>query len=685
MGVAGWSLGLLSLWAVGVCGRKHHLSVEADGRRFFPNSIFGFYAGGFLGVNVSGLGVSPEGGPEAAPIGFTLDRSSNDALNPHVEASERRCLLTDHGSTGGLIRFELDFAANLTRVHCSEDLRALHIFPSMARMRALWAQQALGGPSFSDSGMFQPRKGESAATGASVAPATGCAPAQLPLSPWLDAGGQTRYNLSFVLYVAHPSEAGLYSLYFHNCRNYERTSASRVDFTVDLEEKNGNSYLSAGEMPLPALYLMLSVLFCLSGCFWVFILRKNGTERVFRIHWVMAALVYLKALSLFFHGINYQKIEFHGHNIESWAILYYVTHLLKGGLLFFTLILIGSGWAFVKHIFSGREKRVFIMVLPLQVLANVAYIIVEESEQGDTRHNAWREILTLVDLLCCGAILFPVVWSIRHLQESSQTDGKATISLEKLKLFRHFYIMVVCYIYFTRIIVYLLQITVPYQYEWLDEMFKEMATFVFFVMTGYKFRPASDNPYFSVPTDDYDLGEVLVGSTGIREQVSQRKGRRLLGDEDDESDDDEGMVFFPHEDRRASRPETYPLNGAIVEVQVSQPVDQLLIRRPIGGFWVVTREATRGQESLFERTVGSAAVGGQDVQLLSLLHQIVSQEMLIFVLQLEQLGEESRVLLSDLTQLLVLVNLRVSRIDVGHGVQAPGNGVHRGHTRGGGT
>jgi hypothetical protein len=37
------------------------------------------------------------------------------------------------------------------------------------------------------------------------------------------------------------------------------------------------------------------------------------------------------------------------------------------------------------------------------------------------------------------------------------------VSLEKLKLFRQFYVMVVCYIYFTRIIVYLLRITVPFQ------------------------------------------------------------------------------------------------------------------------------------------------------------------------------------------------------------------------------
>lgn len=94
--------------------------------------------------------------------------------------------------------------------------------------------------------------------------------------------------------------------------------------------------------------------------------------------------------------------------------------------------------------------------------------------------------------------------SIRHLQEASATDGKAATNLRKLKLFRQFYIMVVCYIYFTRIIVCLLKITVAFQYAWLDEMFKEMATYVFFVLTAYKFRPVSSHPYFQMETDDED-------------------------------------------------------------------------------------------------------------------------------------------------------------------------------------
>lgn len=48
----------------------------------------------------------------------------------------------------------------------------------------------------------------------------------------------------------------------------------------------------------------------------------------------MAALVYLKSLSLFFHGVNYVKIETNGYHIETWAILYYITHLLKVSFCF---------------------------------------------------------------------------------------------------------------------------------------------------------------------------------------------------------------------------------------------------------------------------------------------------------------------------------------------------------------
>lgn len=175
--------------------------------------------------------------------------------------------------------------------------------------------------------------------------------------------------------------------------------------------------------------------------------------------------------------------------------------------------------------FQIKTKKIFMIVIPLQVLANVAYIIIESTEEGTTEYGLWKEILFLVDLLCCGAILFPVVWSIRHLQEASATDGKAAINLAKLKLFRHYYVMIVCYIYFTQIIAILIKIAVPFQWKWLYQLLNEMATLVFFVLTGYKFRPASDNPYLQLSQDDEDdlEMEAVVTTSGVMEGMKKVK------------------------------------------------------------------------------------------------------------------------------------------------------------------
>ncbi|XP_051827694.1 protein GPR108 isoform X3 [Antechinus flavipes] len=290
-----------------------------------------------------------------------------------------------------------------------------------------------------------------------------------------------------------------------------------------IREKNPEGFLSATEIPLFKLYLIMSACFLGAGALWVSVLCKHKYN-VFKIHWLMAALAFTKSASLLFHSINYYFINSQGRPIEGLAVTDYITHLLKGALLFITIALIGSGWAFVKYVLSDKEKKLFGVVIPLQVLANVAYIIIESTEEGTSDYALWKEILFLVDLICCGAILFPVVWSIRHLQEASGTDGKVAVNLAKLKLFRHYYVMTVCYIYFSRIVAVLLRVSVPFQWQWLYELLVEVSTLVFFILTGYKFRPASNNPYLQLPQEDDEedvqMDQVMTES-GLREGLSK--------------------------------------------------------------------------------------------------------------------------------------------------------------------
>ncbi len=89
---------------------------------------------------------------------------------------------------------------------------------------------------------------------------------------------------------------------------------------------------------------------------------------------------------------------------------------------------------------------------------------------------------------------------------ATQIDGKAATNLKKLKIFKHFYIMVICYIYFTRIIGFLLKQILPFRYEWFDQICTELVTFTFFTMTAYKFQPAINNPYLKLSQDETDEG-----------------------------------------------------------------------------------------------------------------------------------------------------------------------------------
>ncbi|XP_066582184.1 protein GPR107 isoform X2 [Prorops nasuta] len=521
-------------------GRIHKLEARKDVRRYISLSTFGFYEGGILNVTLTNFKADPF--DENAVFGFSLDRTRSDAMNPYLDSHQERCLLQDISTPksdldqkddSAIIYFTMDFKNLILKVNCSHTVKTVHLYKDSNGM--VFRSKRNSTPTkFSDTALF-PRKKRSLlsqksehfidSNDANTKPESyTCSQIKLPMTV-KTVNGEHFYNTSFAMYVASPEEEGLYNLYFHNCPNYRSEIQVALDFKIEIAEINFRNFLSAGEMPLPALYSMMALLFFLSGCFWVFILKKSKNP-VFKIHYLMAVLVYLKSLSLLFHAINYHFIETKGQRVAAWAILYYITHLLKGAVLFITIVLIGIGWNSIKHILADKDKKLFMIVIPLQVLANVAEIIIEESEEGDIEHKTWRDVFVFVDLLCCGAISFPVIWSIRHLQEGAQAGGKAAINLRKLKLFRHFYIMILCYIYFTRIIVYLLKVTVPFQYEWLDEMFREMATYVFFVLTGYKFRPASANPYFTVPADenqaeDDDMDVVVSGGSGVTEGLNK--------------------------------------------------------------------------------------------------------------------------------------------------------------------
>ncbi|XP_040600944.1 protein GPR107 isoform X2 [Mesocricetus auratus] len=470
-------------------------------------------------VNVSSLSVNePKGDVKTkSEIGFSLDRTKNDGFSSYLDEDVNYCILRKQ-SISSVTLLILDISESVVKVRSPPEAGTQ--LPKIVFSKDEKVLDQNQEPAVSsiptESAVQRAQDGSKARRSAGDSKAT----AEKSFSIHKNDGA---VSFQFFFNISTDDQEGLYSLYFHKCPGSKAQPSEKVSFSlnIDITEKNPDSYLSAGEIPLPKLYVSMAAFFFLSGTIWIHILRKRRND-VFKIHWLMAALPFTKSLSLVFHAIDYHYISSQGFPIEGWAVVYYITHLLKGALLFITIALIGTGWAFIKHILSDKDKKIFMIVIPLQVLANVAYIIIESTEEGTTEYGLWKDSLFLVDLLCCGAILFPVVWSIRHLQEASATDGKAAINLAKLKLFRHYYVLIVCYIYFTRIIAFLLKFAVPFQWKWLYQLLDETATLVFFVLTGYKFRPASDNPYLQLSQEEDDLEmESVVTTSGVMENMKK--------------------------------------------------------------------------------------------------------------------------------------------------------------------
>jgi NADH:ubiquinone oxidoreductase subunit 3 (subunit A) len=195
-----------------------------------------------------------------------------------------------------------------------------------------------------------------------------------------------------------------------------------------------------------------------------------------------------------------------GH-AELWSIIYYSLNFLRGMFLFTVILLIGSGWSFVKPFLSDREKKIISLVLTLQVLDNIAFIVMSQETEGGFLYDDWSAILHLVDILCCCAVLVPIVWQVNALEKSMENNGERAPSeddertLSKLKLFRSFYLSVVAYIYFTRIMVYLFATLLDYRHTWIRYFITELVTLAFYIITGLTFRPKSENPYVAVQKD----------------------------------------------------------------------------------------------------------------------------------------------------------------------------------------
>lgn len=292
----------------------------------------------------------------------------------------------------------------------------------------------------------------------------------IPLAAQLDGDVTTLKGVNATFSVSTP---GLYAFFFYNCRDISQSAASPVTFTVDVRQYNlytnadgapAVSFLGVGDDNVPAMYLVFALFFVAGAIAWHRALRERP-RRVFAVHHMMYALVVIKIITLLLNAAVLQHRKKTGGLKYGLDYVYYAFQTLKGVMLFTCILLLGTGWSTLKPFLSERDKKVLYVVLPLQVLANLALAVLEETSEGNKSWTRYRELLRMFDIICCCAILLPVVWSIKTLNDSG-AEGANNRNLARLRQFRTFYIAVVSFIYFTRIVIPLADTQLPYRLTW---------------------------------------------------------------------------------------------------------------------------------------------------------------------------------------------------------------------------
>lgn len=376
---------------------KHHLFIHNDDRNVFKIETFGFVVGGEMEITVSDFSVHLT----AKEMKMLVNSTSLH------EIDVQHAIVSDSTVTNADTKIAENSNTTLRR-SLAEDMT------NTTEMKVVGSNI----PMYLVGFVMRKAKSESAAQAdlESIVERGQCILDRLQTEDvFVDLSHPDSWKKTVFKHEVSEDSAGLYSLIFARCHP---AGQHFVNFRLDATFFNpGPNYLSAGDTPLPTLYLAFFALFTIALAVWCWVLSRDSATNgvVHRIHYMMLILLVLKCFSLFFESVRYHYISEYGVS-EMWSIVYYIFAVLKGVMMFIVILLIGSGWSLMKSYLNDKEKRIVYVVLILQVLDNIAMIVLEETAPGSQGWQTWRDVLHLVDIICCCAILLPIVWSIRHLR-----------------------------------------------------------------------------------------------------------------------------------------------------------------------------------------------------------------------------------------------------------------------------
>eukprot|EP00250_Pteridium_aquilinum_P004983 c15157_g1_i1 orf=174-1016(+) len=138
--------------------------------------------------------------------------------------------------------------------------------------------------------------------------------------------------------------ANRYLVMFSNCAGVSVSMTVRTSmYNMEGDTKD---FLSEGQTQLPMLYFCFFWVYVALAGIWTYVCIKQKIT-AHRIHILMGILLVLKAFYMFSEAEDKFYIKKTG-TPHGWDVAFYAFSFLKGVMLFVVIVLIGTGWSFLK-------------------------------------------------------------------------------------------------------------------------------------------------------------------------------------------------------------------------------------------------------------------------------------------------------------------------------------------------
>lgn len=299
-----------------------------------------------------------------------------------------------------------------------------------------------------------------------------------------------------------------YGIYFSNCQPNSSVSMDVVIETYNLNNNTTKDYLGMGETKKPKVFFRFALFYVPFLGFWLLACYVNRVY-VRKIHWMMAVLLLSKALNLLCAAEDKHYTQVTGTS-HGWDVMFYTSYFIRAFLFLTVIMLIGSGWSYIKPYLRAKQKMLLAVGISLQIFANVSYIYINESGPSVKNYWHWASAFFVLDAFGFLVVMVPIVKSIRFLKESAKADGTAATTLARMTTLKNFVFCVLVYWYATRTMKFTIGYDDCHPGSEVDS-WVETFTIIFYIVMFSLFRPTEENEYLVVQDEEVALATIRTG------------------------------------------------------------------------------------------------------------------------------------------------------------------------------